>query len=151
MDSRQVAGIGSLILFIGLFQPIIGANFLGTSISPHITYIDILYSTFDLSILNTFSNPLVFLDLMAATFSYIFALVFAVAHSSGASKSYSSFVYSKRLAWISFATGFIFPNLFFRDTMGSLTGFASMFGYFSPGMAVYLAGAAGFLMSVLHR
>ncbi|RLI81555.1 hypothetical protein DRP04_05855 [Archaeoglobales archaeon] len=156
MRKEHAAGIAALILFFGLFQPIISAKVLGASITPKLTYIDVLLSIADQSVFKDptlKSNPLIMITFLTSALGYVSATVLASLYASGVSRAGGVYSASQALAWISFGSGVALPYLLFREMTKGLPAFAksfaSSFGDLSPGIAVYLAGLAAFLMFYL--
>lgn len=156
MRKSSVAGIVAIILFFGLFQPIVGLNLLGASMSPKYTHIDVLLSIIDKSVFQDKmlkENQLLLITFLASTLGYIGGLVLAVVYASGISRSRGIYKATQALLWISFASGVTFPYLVYKEMTKGMSGFALSLARsmadITPGIAVYLAGIAGFLMFYL--
>ena len=145
------AKFAALLLFIGLFQPMVGFNFMGQSVSSGFTYLDagtalVTGDVFKVKEI-TKSNIVLFLFVIT-TVTYFAAFGMLLLFLIGGSRSWQAYRTAHYLTWIAVGSGIAFPHFLLRAQGATAAAAAGLFGAgFVPGLAVYIAGFAALVLA----
>ena len=145
------AKFAAFLLFIGLFQPMIGFSFLGESIGAGFTYLDALTTIITGDV---FKDPIltkskfVLASFITTILTYVAAFALLLLFLAGGSRSRQAYRTAHYLTWIAVGSGVAFPHFLLRAEGPMAAAAAGFFGAgFVPGLAIYIAGFAALVLA----